>query len=114
MLTPLLSLSAELCHVFCTSGGQIDWTYILAPKKIRVGLTFLEGCVDASAARCLARSRTNTVSATSRRWLAVSGWVCLVATASSLGATFIIQCVRLRYSRAGALLTPRQTLLAPG
>jgi hypothetical protein len=41
---PRTILSAELCHVYSTTGGQFDWTWILAPARCRRGLTYFEGC----------------------------------------------------------------------
>lgn len=42
------------------SGGQYDWTYLLAPKELRNGLSSLVG------------------------WLACAGWVTLFAAAAAL------------------------------
>ena len=57
---------AEVCHVYPVPGGQYDWTYMLAPRKYAVGLSYFVG------------------------WMACAAWVSLVATGSSLFANFII------------------------
>ncbi|KAK4684212.1 choline transport protein, partial [Tremellales sp. Uapishka_1] len=59
-----LSLS-EICHVYPTSGGQYHWTAILAPPKYAPILSWISG------------------------WFAVSGWVCLTASAGSLAGSLI-------------------------
>ncbi|KAL1410686.1 hypothetical protein Q8F55_004705 [Vanrija albida] len=51
---------AEICHVLPMAGGQYDWTYMLAPKSMRNGLSFLVG------------------------WLSCAGWVTLFAAAAAL------------------------------
>lgn len=56
---------AEICAVLPSAGGPYHWTFALAPKRIQVGLAYANG------------------------WISAAGWVCLVATASSLGSTFI-------------------------
>ncbi|CAO1622827.1 unnamed protein product [Sympodiomycopsis kandeliae] len=56
---------AEICAVLPSAGGPYHWTFALAPKNLKVGLAYANG------------------------WISAAGWVCLVATASSLGSTFI-------------------------
>ncbi|TXT08344.1 uncharacterized protein COLE_05268 [Cutaneotrichosporon oleaginosum] len=51
---------AEICHVLPMSGGQYDWTYLLAPEKWRRPLSWVVG------------------------WLACAGWVTLFAAAAAL------------------------------
>lgn len=62
---------AEICAVLPSAGGPYHWTFALAPNRIKVGLAYANG------------------------WIAAAGWICLVATASSLGATFIVNIISL-------------------
>ncbi|WOO83601.1 Choline transport protein [Vanrija pseudolonga] len=57
--------SAELCHVYPMVGGQYDWTYLIAPTRMKNSLSFLVG------------------------WCATAGWVTLTATDCGFNATFI-------------------------
>lgn len=62
---------AEICAVLPCVGGPYHWTFALAPPKHRIGLAYVTG------------------------WLNTAGWICLVATASSLGAAFIVNIIAL-------------------
>ncbi|TXT15586.1 hypothetical protein VHUM_00089 [Vanrija humicola] len=70
--TTAMALSlAEICHVLPLSGGQYDWTYVLAPQGKKNGLSFFVG------------------------WMSASGWTALTATNSFLSAQFVTGLVAL-------------------
>lgn len=69
----LAACLAEICAVLPTVGGPYHWTFALAPKRIQVGLAYFTG------------------------WCSAGGWVCLVATTSSLGGTFIVNIISLTH-----------------
>ncbi|KLT42444.1 amino acid transporter [Cutaneotrichosporon oleaginosum] len=56
---------AEVCHVLPLSGGQYDWSYVLAPDGWKERLSFIAG------------------------WNGTAGWVALSAAAPVLGSGFI-------------------------
>ncbi|WOO84842.1 Choline transport protein [Vanrija pseudolonga] len=66
----VLSL-AEVCHIYPTTGGQYDWTYMIAPKSLKTPLSYLVA------------------------WSACAGWVTLTATASAFCGTFVTTIVAL-------------------
>ncbi|CAO1632880.1 unnamed protein product [Parajaminaea phylloscopi] len=64
---------AEICAVLPSVGGPYHWTYALSPKSIQVPLAYAVG------------------------WFSAGGWVCLAATTSSLGGTFIVNIIALTH-----------------
>ncbi|GMK58672.1 hypothetical protein CspeluHIS016_0601140 [Cutaneotrichosporon spelunceum] len=70
--TLLMAVSlAEAAHAFPTTGGQYDWTYCVAPVRLRVGLSFVAG------------------------WTATTGWIALVAANSIMTSNFVMGIISL-------------------
>ncbi|TXT12604.1 uncharacterized protein COLE_03014 [Cutaneotrichosporon oleaginosum] len=70
--TLLMAVSlAEAAHAFPTTGGQYDWTYCVAPARVRVGLSFVAG------------------------WTATTGWIALVAANAIMTSNFVMGIIYL-------------------
>lgn len=85
---------AELLSAYPTAGGQYHWAAMLAPPRLKRGISWVTGWI-VSLPLCRSLSEHLNMNLADLRLQNLTGWVALVATNSSLASTLIINMISL-------------------